>query len=109
MGRISANKERNLSIPTTIGRIRSPDRWTSYFFLRFASTKKKIIQQGKLAELLENVKKKLMECLKEYELAMTEIHQYYDLPLVSYSYTENMLVLQIPIYVKLPTTNTGNV
>ena len=31
---------------------------------------------------------------------MTEIHQYYDLPLGSYSYTDDMLILQIPIYVK---------
>ena len=31
---------------------------------------------------------------------MTEIHQYYDLPLVSYSYTDGMLILQIPIYIR---------
>ena len=31
---------------------------------------------------------------------MTEIHQYYDLPLVSNSYTDGMLILQIPIYIK---------
>ena len=31
---------------------------------------------------------------------MTEIHQYYDLPLVSYSYTDDMIILQIAIYVK---------
>ena len=43
---------------------------------------------------------KLIEHFKEYELAMTEIHQYYGLPLVSYSYTDNMLILQVPIYVK---------
>ena len=33
-------------------------------------------------------------------MAITEINQYYDLPLVSYSYTDDMLILQIPIYVK---------
>ena len=42
----------------------------------------------------------LIEHSKEYELAMTEIHQYYDLPLVSYSYADEMLILQIPIYIK---------
>ena len=31
---------------------------------------------------------------------MTEIHQYCDLPLVSYSYTDEMLILQISIYIK---------
>ena len=34
-----------------------------------------IILQGKLVELLEHVKMKLIEYFKEYELAMTEIHQ----------------------------------
>ena len=42
----------------------------------------------------------LIEHFKEYGLAMTEIHQYYDLPLVSYSYTDDMHILQIPVYVK---------
>ena len=37
-----------------------------------------IIPPGKLAKLLGNVKMKLIEHFKEYELAMTEIHQYYD-------------------------------
>ena len=43
---------------------------------------------------------KLMEHFKEYELAMTEIHHCYDLPLVSYRYIDDMLIVQIPIYVK---------
>ena len=59
-----------------------------------------IIQLGKLAELLGHVKMELIEHFKEYELAMTEIHQYYDLPLVSYSYTDDILILQIPVYIK---------
>ena len=49
-----------------------------------------IIPAGKLAELLDHVKMKLMEYFKKYELLMTEIHQYYDLPLVSYSYTDDI-------------------
>ena len=31
---------------------------------------------------------------------MAEIHQHYNLPLVSYSYTDDMLLLQISTYVK---------
>ena len=50
--------------------------------------------------LIDHVKMKLIEHFKKYELAVTEIHQYYDLPLVGYSYTYDMLILQIPIYVK---------
>ena len=59
-----------------------------------------IIPPGKIAELLHHVKMKLIEHFKEYELAMTQIHQYYDLLWVSYNYTDGMLILQIPIYVK---------
>ena len=33
-------------------------------------------------------------------MAIAEIHQYCGLPLIDYSYTDNMLVLQIPIYVE---------
>ena len=55
-----------------------------------------IIPPGKLAELLDHVKMNLIEHFKECELAMTEIDQYYDLSLVSYSYTDDMLILQIP-------------
>ena len=33
-------------------------------------------------------------------MAMTDIHQYCDLPLVSHSYTDDMIVLQVPIHVK---------
>ena len=42
----------------------------------------------------------LMEHFKEYELVMTEIYQYYDLPLISYNNTDGILNLQIPIYIK---------
>ena len=59
-----------------------------------------IITPGKLAELLDHVKMKLIEHFEDYELVMTEIHQYYDVPLISYSYTNEMFILQIPIYVK---------
>ena len=51
-----------------------------------------IIPPGKLAELLGHVKVELIEHFKEYKLAMTEIHQYYDLPFVHYSYTDEMLI-----------------
>ena len=42
----------------------------------------------------------LIEHFEEYELVMTEIYQYHDLPLLSYSYTDGMLILKIPIYIK---------
>ena len=59
-----------------------------------------IIPPGILAELLDHVKRKLVEHFKGCELVVIEIHQYSDLPLVRYSYTDDVLFFQIPIYVK---------
>ena len=59
-----------------------------------------LIPPDKLVELLEHVNMELIEHFKEYELTMTEIHQYNDLSLVSYSYTDGMLILQMSIYIK---------
>ena len=52
-----------------------------------------------LAELLDHVERKLIEHFKEHELAMTEIHQYYNLSFMSYGYTADILVSQSPVYV----------
>ena len=99
LGRISANMERNLSkyqqfLADLDHLMDGLDTLSSDLL---ANTK---IPPGKLTELLAYMKRKLMEHVKEYELAMTEIHKYYDISLVSYSYTDNMLGLQVPIYVK---------
>ena len=99
LGRISANMERNLSkyqqlLANLDHLIDGVDTLSSGLLSHT------VISSGKLAELLEHVKMKLIEHFKKYKLAMTDIHQYYDLPLVKYSYTGDMLILQISIYVK---------
>ena len=54
-----------------------------------------IIPPDNLKESLDHVKRKVIEHLKEYKLAMAEIHQYYDLPLLSFNYTDGVVILQI--------------
>ena len=99
LGRISANIERNLSKYQLL--LADLDHLMDGLdALSSGLLSHTIIPPGKLAELLEHVNTELMEHFKDYELAMTVIHQYYDLPLVSYSYTDGMLILQIPIYIK---------
>ena len=99
LGGISANMERNLSkyqqLLADLDHLTDGLDTLSSFLLSHT-----IIPPRKLAELLGHVKMESIEHFKEYELATTELHQYYDLPLVSYSYTEGMLILQIPIYIK---------
>ena len=46
---------------------------------------------GNWVELLDHMKRKRIKHFKEYELAMTETHVYHDLPLIAYSYTDDML------------------
>ena len=99
LGRISANMERNLSKYQQL--LADLDHLMDGLdSLSSGLLSHTIIPPGKLPELLEHVNMELIEHFKEYELAMTEIHQYYDLPLVSYSYMDGMLILQIPIYIK---------
>ena len=99
MGRKQVNMERNLSkyqqLSVDVDYLMDGLDTLSSGLLSYT-----IIPPGKLAELLDHVKMKLIEHFKEYELAMTEIHQYYDLPLINYSYTDDVHILQIPIYVK---------
>ena len=90
LSRISQYGKKCVKLPTIIDRFRSPDRWTWYFVFRFAFTYYN--STNVLADLLDNTKRKLLEHFKECELAMTEIHQDYDLPLVSYSYTDDTLL-----------------
>ena len=65
-----------VKISAIIGKFRPPNGWNRYFIFRLLSHA--LVSPGKLAELLDNVKMKLIEHFKEYELTMTEIHQYYD-------------------------------
>ena len=99
LGRISSNTERHLSkyqqlLADLDHLMDGLDTLSSGLFYHT------IIPPGKLAELLDHAKMKFIYHFNEYELAMTEIHQYYDLPLVRYNYTDDMIILQVPIYVK---------
>ena len=98
LGRISANMERNLSKYQQL--LADLDNLMDGLDALSSGLLSYTIIPGKLAELLDHVKMKLMEQFKEYELAMTEIHQYNDLCLINYNYTDGMLISQIPIYVK---------
>ena len=71
LGRISANMERNFSKYQQL--LADLD-----YLMEGLDTLSSgiIIPQGKLEELLDHVKMKLMDLFKEYELAMTKIHQY---------------------------------
>ena len=59
-----------------------------------------VIPPHLLKTYLNHVQETLASQYPEYELIMTEVQQYYDLPLCHFDYHENMVGIQIPLYVK---------
>ena len=53
-----------------------------------------------LKSLLDHVKGQLSEKYPDYELVIDEVHQYYNLPLISFDYQEGILGIQIPSFIK---------
>ena len=53
-----------------------------------------------LKSLLDHVKEQLSEKYPDYELVIDEVHQYYNLPLISFDYQEGILGIQIPLFIK---------
>ncbi|MCG8430615.1 MAG: hypothetical protein MJA29_05550, partial [Candidatus Omnitrophica bacterium] len=59
-----------------------------------------VISSDILFELIESVKQYLLEYKPGYELVLTEVHQYYNLPTITFAYENGVLGIQIPLFVK---------
>ena len=59
-----------------------------------------VIAPNVLKNLLDHVKEQLSEKYPDYELVIDEVHQYYNLPLISFDYQEGILGIQIPLFIK---------
>ena len=59
-----------------------------------------VIAPNVLKSLLDHVKEQLSEKYPDYELIIDEVHQYYNLPLISFDYQEGILGIQIPLSIK---------
>ena len=59
-----------------------------------------VIAPNVLKSVLDHVKEKLSEKYQDYELVIDEVHQYYNLPLISFDYQEGILGIQIPLFIK---------
>ena len=53
-----------------------------------------VIAPNVLKSLLYHVKEQLSEKYPDYELVIDEVHQYYNLPLISFDYQEGILGIQ---------------
>jgi len=63
-----------------------------------------IIPPATLKEMLEHVELDVQENYKEYELALRMTHQYYNMPRITYCVVGEVLVIQMPIFIKHYTT-----
>ena len=59
-----------------------------------------LITNEKLGEMLDHVKGQLSEHYPNFEIVTDNEQDYYQMPLISVTYVQNMIVLQIPIYIK---------
>ena len=59
-----------------------------------------LITNEKLTEMLDHVKGQLSEHYPNFEIVTDNEQDYYQMPLISATYVQNMIVLQIPIYIK---------
>ena len=59
-----------------------------------------LITNNKMVEMIEHVKKELSENYPNFEVVTDNEQDYYQMPLVSAVYAKDMIILQIPIYIK---------
>ena len=53
-----------------------------------------------LEDMILHVQERLSEKYPEYQLVIDKVHEYYNLPLVSFAYKDGMLGVQIPLFIK---------
>ena len=59
-----------------------------------------LIPDEQLMDMIDHVKKQLSEHYPNFEIVTDNEQDYYQMPLISAVYVQNMIVLQIPIYIK---------
>jgi hypothetical protein len=59
-----------------------------------------VIGPGQINSFIHKVTDELQRNYYGYEMVMTKVQEYYDLPIVSFAYQEGLLLINIPIYIK---------
>ena len=53
-----------------------------------------------LKGMIDHVKQQIKEYYPDYELVLTEVHEYYNLPFVTYAYEKGVIGIQVPLFIK---------
>ena len=59
-----------------------------------------VVQPDILKGMIDHVKGQLKEYYPDYELVLTEVHEYYNLPFVTFTYERGVIGVQIPLFIK---------
>ena len=59
-----------------------------------------VIRPAVLKRMINHVEKQLAEKYNAYELVITEVHDYYNLPVSSFDYTDGLLGVFVPLFIK---------
>ena len=59
-----------------------------------------VIRQAVLKRMINHVEKQLAEKYNTYELVITEVHDYYNLPVSFFDYTDGLLEVFVPLFIK---------
>ena len=59
-----------------------------------------VIKPSVLKRLIEHVRQQLAEKYSNYELVMTEVHDYYNIPVSSFDYMDGILGVFVPLFIR---------
>ena len=59
-----------------------------------------VVRPSVLKRLIEHVKQQLAEKYTNYELVITEVHDYYNLPVSSFDYVDGILGVFVPLFIR---------
>ena len=59
-----------------------------------------VIRPSVLKKLIEHVRKQLAEKYSNYELVITEVHDYYNIPVSSFDYMDGILGVFVPLFIR---------
>ena len=59
-----------------------------------------VIRPSVLKRMIEHVRQQLAEKYSNYELVITEVHDYYDIPVSSFDYMDGILGVFVPLFIR---------
>ena len=59
-----------------------------------------VVKPSVLKRMIEHVKQQLAEKYTNYELVITEVHDYYNLPISSFDYVDGILGVFVPLFIR---------